>query len=158
MSQPPLAPNSQSGHLRRESAQSTHSDMGNGGMGPGPRYPPQGGRPRINQQYPQHQQISYSGPTYRSAPSQPRGVGMGPQFQGQGNAINQYPNNSPHRSSRSPAISHAAPGTPQMAQVPVANPSIPPQYGYPPIGPPQVSKTFHFSRRNPASISASLSG
>src|SRR5256885_729147 len=106
MSQPPLAPNNQSGHLRRESAQSAHSDMGNGGMGPGPRYPPQSGRGRAyNQQYPQHQQIGYPpGPTFR-APSQPRGVGMPPQFQNQGGPITPYPN-SPHRSSRSPAITH----------------------------------------------------
>ncbi|KAH0542181.1 hypothetical protein FGG08_003402 [Glutinoglossum americanum] len=137
MSQPPLAPNNQSRHLRQESAQSAHSDMGNGGMGPGSRYPPQGGRGRgYNQQYSQHQQMGYPpGPAFRSAPNQPRNVGMPPQFQG---PVNPYPN-SPHRSSRSPAITHAAPGTPQMAQVSVANPSMQsPQYGYQPMGPPQA--------------------
>ncbi|KAI9824323.1 MAG: hypothetical protein M1819_000883 [Sarea resinae] len=143
MPQGPLAPGPQQGHLRRESSQSTHSDMGNPGMGPGPGrggYPPQGGRGRgYPQPYPQ--QMGYSpGPQFRGAPNQRGGPNVAPQFPGQGGPMGQYPG-SPHRAARSPALSNSHPATPQMQQVPMANPQMhPSQYGgyAPHMGPPQV--------------------
>ncbi|KAI9805536.1 MAG: hypothetical protein M1825_000787 [Sarcosagium campestre] len=141
--QGPLAPGPQATHLRRESSQSTHSDMSNPSMGPGRGgFPPQGGRGRgFNQQYSQHQQMAYPPPSnFRGTPVQHRGgPNMGPQFQGQSGGL-RYPD-SPHRSNRSPAVTNSQPGTPQMHQVPMANPQIQSAHygGYPGMGHPQVN-------------------
>ncbi|PKX99859.1 hypothetical protein P168DRAFT_83405 [Aspergillus campestris IBT 28561] len=135
-SQAPLGPGPQSTHLRRESSQSTHSDMSNHmGSGPGRGgYPHQGGRGRGYSQSGYQGQMPYSpGPNFRS-PNQPRGgPNMGPQFHGpnQGRPMGPFPN-SPHQANRSPALANAHPATtPQMNQVPMAHPQMPPQpYGY----------------------------
>ncbi|QQK44721.1 Armadillo-type fold [Penicillium digitatum] len=122
-------------HLRRESSQSTHSDMSNHmGNGPG-RSSYQGGRGRgYSQPGYQGQQIPYSpNPSFRQTPNQPRGgPNMGPQFHGsnQGRPLAPYPN-SPHQANRSPALANVNPATPQMNQVPMAHPQMPQQpYGY----------------------------
>jgi translation initiation factor 4G len=122
-------------HMRRESSQSTHSDMSNMGNGPGRSgFPHQGGRGRgYSQSGYQGQQIPYSpNPSFRQTPNQPRGgPNMGPQFHGpnQGRPMG-YPN-SPHQASRSPALANVNPTTPQMNQAPMAHPQMPPQpYGY----------------------------
>ncbi|KAL6238648.1 hypothetical protein BDW75DRAFT_4767 [Aspergillus navahoensis] len=129
--QAPLAPGPQSTHLRRESSQSTHSDMSNhmgGGPGRGGFYH-QGGRGRG------HSQSSHQGPVAFSPtpgfrqPSQPRGGhNMGPQFHAnQGRPMPGFP--SP-QASRSPALANAHPVTPQMNQVPMTHAQMPPQpYG-----------------------------
>ncbi|KAI9820238.1 MAG: hypothetical protein M1827_005860 [Pycnora praestabilis] len=156
--QGPLAPTPQSSHLRRESSQSNHSDMSNPGMGPGPGpgrggYPPQGGRGRGFQPYPQ--QMPYSpGPNFRGTPNQPRGANIGPQFQSQGAPMGPYPN-SPHRAARSPALTSSHPATPQMQQMPMASPQIQSGHygGYPShMGPPQV-KPLSFSYIEPIYVS-----
>lgn len=120
-------------HLRRESSQSTHSDMSNHmGNGPG-RSGYQGGRGRgYSQPGYQGQQMPYSpNPGFRQTPNQPRGgPNMGPQFQNQGRPLAPYPN-SPHQANRSPALANVNPTTPQMNQVPMAHPQMPQQpYGY----------------------------
>ncbi|KAJ5194040.1 MIF4-like type 1/2/3 [Penicillium cf. griseofulvum] len=122
-------------HLRRESSQSTHSDMSNHmGSGPG-RSGYQGGRGRgYSQPGYQGQQMPYSpNPGFRQTPNQPRGgPNMGPQFHGsnQGRPLAPYPN-SPHQANRSPALANVNPTTPQMNQVPMAHPQMPQQpYGY----------------------------
>lgn len=145
-------------HLRRESSQSTHSDMSNPmGNGPGRSgYPHQGGRGRgYSQSGYQGQQMPYSpNPGFRQTPNQPRGgPNMGPQFHGpnQGRPLAPYPN-SPHQANRSPALANVNPTTPQMNQVPMAHPQMPPQpYGYGQhMGPQAVrSPPFHSSRNDP---------
>ncbi|KAJ5227165.1 uncharacterized protein N7469_007171 [Penicillium citrinum] len=132
--QAPLGPGPQ--HLRRESSQSTHSDMSNHmGSAPGRGgYPHQGGRGRGYSQSSYQGQMPYSpGPNFRQTPNQPRGgPNMGPQFHGpnQGRPLAPFPN-SPHQANRSPALANAHPTTPQMNPVPMAHPSMPPQpYGY----------------------------
>ncbi|KAL3470182.1 hypothetical protein BJX99DRAFT_56801 [Aspergillus californicus] len=133
MAQAPLGPGAQSTHLRRESSQSTHSDMSNHmGSGPGRGgYPYQGGRGRGHSQSSHQGPVPYSPtPSYR-APNQPRGGhNMGPQFaSNQGRPMHGFP--SP-QASRSPALANAQPLTPQMGQVPMAHGQMPPQpYGYP---------------------------
>ncbi|KAJ6172030.1 hypothetical protein N7470_001097 [Penicillium chermesinum] len=70
----PLAPGAQ--HLRRESSQSTHSDMSNHMGGPPGRggYHHQGGRGRGYSQSGYQGQVPYSpGPSFRPTPNQPRG-------------------------------------------------------------------------------------
>ncbi|RAL11750.1 putative eukaryotic translation initiation factor subunit eIF-4F [Aspergillus homomorphus CBS 101889] len=132
----PLGPGPQSTHLRRESSQSTHSDMsshmnnvaGRGG------YPHQGGRGRGYSQSSYQGQAPYSpGPNFRPTPNQPRGApNMAPQFHpsNQGRPLAPFPN-SPHQASRSPALANAHPATPQMNQVPMAHAQMPPQpYGF----------------------------
>lgn len=130
--QAPLGPGPQ--HLRRESSQSAHSDMSNHmGNGPGRGgYPHQGGRGRGYSQSGYQGQMPYSpGPNFRQTPNQPRGgPNMGPQFHNQGRPLAPFPN-SPHQANRSPALANAHPTTPQMNQVPMAHPQMPPQpYGY----------------------------
>ncbi|BDD58322.1 hypothetical protein MAP00_003608 [Monascus purpureus] len=132
--QGPLAPGPQASHLRRESSQSTHSDMGNHiANGPGRGgYPHQGGRGRGYSQSGYQGQMPYSpGPNYRSTPNQPRGgPNMGHQFHGHNQGrppLGHFPN-SPHQSNRSPALANAHPVTPQMNQVPMAPSQIPPQH------------------------------
>lgn len=135
---PPLGPGAaQATHLRRESSQSTHSDMsnhmGNAPAGPGRGGGAGGGRGRgYSQSGYQGGQMHYSpGPNFRT-PNQPRaGPNMGPQFHGpgQGRPLAPFPN-SPHQASRSPALASAHPvaTTPQMnAAVPMAPPQMPPQ-------------------------------
>ncbi|KAJ5172501.1 hypothetical protein N7492_005094 [Penicillium capsulatum] len=147
----PLGPGPQ--HLRRESSQSTHSDMSNH-MGNGPArggYPHQGGRGRGYSQSGYQGQMPYSpGPNFRQTPSQPRGgPNMGPQFHGhnQGRPLAPFPN-SPHQANRSPALANAHPTTPQMNQVPMAHPQMPPQpYGYNQHMGPQSVRSPPFNRR-----------
>lgn len=93
-------------------------------------YPHQGGRGRGYSQSGYQGQMPYSpGPNFRSTPNQPRaGPNMGPQFHGPnaGRPLAPFPN-SPHQASRSPALANAHPATPQMNQVPMAAPQMPPQ-------------------------------
>ncbi|GCB24942.1 eukaryotic initiation factor 4F subunit p150 [Aspergillus awamori] len=125
--QAPLGPGAQSTHLRRESSQSTHSDMSNHmGGGPGGRggYHHQGGRGRGFSQSSYQGQMPYSpNASFRSTPNQPRGG----------------PNMAPH-----PALANAHPATPQMNQVPMAHPQMAPQpyYGQPMPPQPQGYPTF----------------
>ncbi|KAI9846787.1 MAG: hypothetical protein M1837_003636 [Sclerophora amabilis] len=143
--QGPVPQGPQPMHLRRESSQSAHGEMNHAGMSPGPGrggYPPQGGRGRgYGQQYNPHSQMNYQqSPGYRHPPNQARGGShMGHQFQGQG-APTHYPN-SPHRNSRSPALTHSVPSTPQMQQAQMAGAHMHNQQmgGYPQMGPPQVN-------------------
>ncbi|TVY56003.1 Eukaryotic translation initiation factor 4 gamma [Lachnellula cervina] len=131
--QGPLAPgNQQSGHIRRESSQSTQGEMGgNQGPGAGPGrggFPPQGrGRGNYNSpQFQQQQQMGYppGNSQYRNS-SQGRGA-MAPPFQGQAR-MPPFPN-SPHQAARSPALAPSLPGTPNMNTiVPMQNPQQ--QYG-----------------------------
>src|SRR5436190_9439099 len=129
--QGPLGPSPQSSHLRRESSQSGHGDIGNHNMSGGPGrggYPSQGSRGRG---YGPHQpQMGYNSPgsNYRSIPNQPRGgPNMGHQFHnhGQGRGLPQF-SNSPHPVTRSPALANAHLPTPPMGQVPIANPQMQP--------------------------------
>ncbi|KAL2872525.1 putative eukaryotic translation initiation factor subunit eIF-4F [Aspergillus lucknowensis] len=146
MAQAPLGPGPQSTHLRRESSQSTHSDISNHmGSGPGRGgYPYQGGRGRGHSQSSHQGQIPYSPtPNFRT-PNQPRGGhNMGPQFHGpnQGRPMHGFP--SP-QASRSPAMANAHPVTPQMSQVPMAHAQMPPQpYGaYPQHMGPQATYPY----------------
>ncbi|KAH8434167.1 putative eukaryotic translation initiation factor subunit eIF-4F [Aspergillus melleus] len=151
--QAPLGPGPQSTHLRRESSQSTHSDMSNHmGSGPGGRggYSHQGGRGRGYSQSGGYQgQMPYSpNPSFRT-PNQPRGGHqMGPQFHGpnQGRPLGSFPH-SP-QANRSPALASAHPATPQMNQVPMVPPQMPPQpySNYGPHMGPQPVRT-HYSQK-----------
>ncbi|PQE22232.1 Eukaryotic translation initiation factor 4 gamma protein [Rutstroemia sp. NJR-2017a WRK4] len=139
-SQGPLAPNNQqAGHLRRESSQSTHSDMSNQGPGAGRGGFQQGGRGRggYNPQYQGHTGFPPSNaPQFRNTPNAGRG-GM-PPFQTQGRP--QY-QNSPHQAARSPALANSLPGTPNMNQaMPMQTPQQfnNPYYQQPHMGAPQV--------------------
>ncbi|KAI9375373.1 hypothetical protein BJX61DRAFT_539928 [Aspergillus egyptiacus] len=153
MAQAPLGPGASSTHLRRESTQSTHSDMSNHmGSGPGRGgYPYQGGRGRGHSQSSHQGQIPYSPtPSFR-APNQPRGGHtMGPQFHNpnQGRPMPGFP--SP-QASRSPALATAQPITPQMNPVPMAHAQMPPQpYGaYPQHMGPQTVRTPHHPFQKP---------
>ena len=133
MAQSNLGPGPQATHLRRESSQSAHSELGNPGMVPGPNrggFPPQGGRGgrTYSGQYPQQQQIGYGqGPSYR-APSQPRGAQNVPSPYPQRQTLNAPYPNSPHQANRSPALAHAQPTHhPQPGQIPMS--SQPYMYG-----------------------------
>ncbi|KAL4737010.1 hypothetical protein BDV11DRAFT_172367 [Aspergillus similis] len=151
--QAPLAAGPQSTHLRRESSQSTHSDMSShmgGGPGRGGFYH-QGGRGRG------HSQSSHQGPVAFSPtpgfrqPSQPRGGhNMGPQFHAnQGRPMPGFP--SP-QASRSPALANAHPVTPQMSQVPMTHAQMPPQpySAYPQhMGPQPVRPPHPHSQKPP---------
>ncbi|KAL5343867.1 hypothetical protein BJX70DRAFT_393290 [Aspergillus crustosus] len=143
--QAPLGPGPQSTHLRRESSQSTHSDMSNHlGSGPGRGgYPYQGGRGRGHSQSSHPGQMPYSPQANYRTTNQPRGGhNMGPQYHGpnQGRPIPGYPSPTP---GRSPALANAHPVTPQMNQVPMAHAQMPPQpYGaYPQHMGPQPVRT-----------------
>ncbi|KAL4862884.1 hypothetical protein BDV12DRAFT_190105 [Aspergillus spectabilis] len=153
--QAPLGPGPQSNHLRRESSQSTHSDMSNhlgGGPGRG-GYPYQGGRGRGHSQSSHPGQMPYSPtPNYRT-PNQPRGGhNMGPQYHGpnQGRPMHGFPSPTP---GRSPALANAHPVTPQMSQVPMAHAQMPPQPygGYPQHMGPQAVRSPPFPPQKPAS-------
>ena len=107
----PSQPNSlpQAQHLRRESSQSAHSDMGNANMGRG-GYPQNGGRggrggyPAQHQHYNPNMANHSPQPAYRPLPHQQMGRGMPPAFQPQGM---QPQVGSPYRQTRSPAITPA---------------------------------------------------
>ena len=124
-------------------------------MGGGPGrggYPHQGGRGRGYSQNSYQGQMAYSpGPNFRQTPNQPRGgPNMGPQFHGpnQGRPLAPFPN-SPHQATRSPALANAHPATPQMNQVPMAHPQMPPQpYGYNSHMGPQSVRNPPYSRHN----------
>ncbi|KAL4880683.1 hypothetical protein BJY04DRAFT_69896 [Aspergillus karnatakaensis] len=145
--QAPLGPGPQSTHLRRESSQSTHSDMSNhlgGGPGRG-GYPYQGGRGRGHSQSGHPNQMYSPTPNYRT-PAQGRGGhNMGPQYHGpnQGRPMPGFPSPTP---GRSPALANAHPVTPQMSQVPMAHAQMPPQpYGaYPQHMGPQAVRSPPF--------------
>ena len=106
-------------HMRRGSSQSMHSEAGNASLPTGPStrggYMQGGGRGRGNNYggpYQQHQ-MPYSPQTsFRGAPN---GRGMPPNYHPRGGAM-QY-QSSPGVGTRSPAMMHAAPGTPQMNQM-----------------------------------------
>ncbi|PYH43173.1 putative eukaryotic translation initiation factor subunit eIF-4F [Aspergillus saccharolyticus JOP 1030-1] len=147
--QAPLGPGPQSTHLRRESSQSTHSDMSNhmGSVSGRGGYPHQGGRGRGYSQSSYQGQVAYSpGPNFRTTPNQTRGAPtMPPSFHpsNQGRPLGPFPN-SPHQASRSPALANAHPVTPQMNQVPMAHAQMPPQaYGYAQPMAPQNVRTPH---------------
>ncbi|EED18550.1 eukaryotic translation initiation factor subunit eIF-4F, putative [Talaromyces stipitatus ATCC 10500] len=126
MGQNNLGPGPQATHLRRESSQSQHSDMGGhipGGPGGPARGGYQGGRGRGYSGSGYQNQMGYqSGPNYRATPNQPRGgPNMGAPFHApnHGRPI-PYPS-SPHQAARSPAMSNANPVTPQMSHVPMSH-------------------------------------
>ncbi|OOO07127.1 Eukaryotic translation initiation factor 4G1, eIF4E-binding domain [Aspergillus oryzae] len=144
-SQAPLGPGPQSTHLRRESSQSTHSDMSNHmGSGPGRGgYHHQGGRGRGYSQSNYQGQMAYSpGPSFRT-PNQPRG-GMNPQYHppNQARPMPPFPN-SP-QANRSPALATAHPATPQMSTVPMGPPQ--PYGAYPPHMAHQSVRTHSYNR------------
>ncbi|EEP77327.1 predicted protein [Uncinocarpus reesii 1704] len=143
--------NPASAHARRESAQSTHGDMGHGTPSGPTRggYHGQGGRGRSYNP----SQVPYNspGPTYRSNHNQRGGPGMN-HFHSQRQPLGSFPA-SPHQTARSPALSNANPATPPMAHVSMANSQMQGQhYGYPQhMGPQQVKQHFPFqfsNRRN----------
>jgi translation initiation factor 4G len=101
----PPQPNShslpQAQHLRRESSQSAHSDMGNANMGRG--FNPNRGRGGYGPQGHYNPQMASQSPQpYRSMPHQ-MGRGMTPAFQPPG----QMQQRSPYTQNRSPAITPA---------------------------------------------------
>src|SRR6186713_124080 len=125
-----LTPGMQPSHLRRESSQSSHNDMGNGAMGHnGGRggYPPQGGRGRgYGQQY-QQQQMPYSpNASFRQIPNAPRaGQGMPSPYQQQVRPLAAPFPHSPHQAARSPSLASAHPIQPQNGQMPQPSPQMP---------------------------------
>ncbi|KAI9758869.1 MAG: hypothetical protein M4579_002753 [Chaenotheca gracillima] len=143
-------------HLRRESSHSANSEISNPGYGPGAGrggYAQSGGRSRgggnYGQHFNHHQQhqmgFQQSPGGYRGPPNQNRGgPNMGlPQFPGQGGPIPYQ--GSPHRSARSPALTHSVPTTPQMHQSQMSGPPMHNQQmgGYPPhMAPQQVNPPF----------------
>ena len=156
----PLAPGSQPSHLRRESSQSQHNDLGNHGMGPSTGrggYPPQGGRGRGNFQGSYSQSGGYfPGNNSRPPPSQPRNGSNVTPYQGQNRTLAPFPN-SPHQAARSPALANAQPAHPQPGQVPMANPQMNQgPYGYPNsyggypqgMGQPQVNSKSSSSKKH----------
>lgn len=123
-----LTPGTQQSHPRRESS----GEMGHQQGPPTPgRGGFQGGRGRggynnNNNSYSQQpQQMFNPNAQFRPNPAN-QGRGGMPPFQGQGRPQMQYPG-SPHQATRSPALSHSIPGTPNMGQaMPLASPQ---QYG-----------------------------
>ncbi|KAI4199330.1 MAG: hypothetical protein LQ348_001902 [Seirophora lacunosa] len=157
MSQSNLGPGPQATHLRRESSQSAHSEMGNPNLGPVANrggYSSQGGRAGrpYSGQYPQqeHQRMNYGqSPNYRS-PSQPRGAQNVPSPYPQRPSFGPPYPNSPHQATRSPALAHSQPAHhPQPGQVPMTN--SPYMYGgyAPPMGQAQVKPHSSFSQKHP---------
>ncbi|OXV08971.1 hypothetical protein Egran_03264 [Elaphomyces granulatus] len=131
--QAPLGPGPQPSHLRRESAQSAHGEMG-GHMAGGHSSTGRGGYAGRGRGYSQpgyQGQLPYSSsPNYRGNPNQPRGgPNMGPQYHGHNQGRPLGPYNSPHQATRSPALANAHPVTPQMNQVPMAHPQMSQLYG-----------------------------
>ncbi len=156
--QGPLAPGNQQagGHLRRDSSHSAQNDLNNqsgAGQGRG-GFPPQGGRGRGGFQPSYQPQPGYppqNSQQFRNSQNQGRGAGMAPPFHGQGRQMPQFPNNSPHQVTRSPALTPSMPGTPNMNQaMPIQNQ----QFGYYPqhMQPPQVHHPSSFN--NPSDLSS----
>ena len=142
-------------HLRRESSQSSHPEMGNSAAGPnggrGAYNMQQGGRGRGYQYHPQPSPFSPGQQGFRGPPNGPRGGQNMSPFPGPpGRPLGPgYP--SPHQSARSPALAHAQPMHVPPGQMPVASPGMPqtPYGGYAhPMGHQQVK---------PNSSSASVS-
>lgn len=129
MPQSNLGPGPQSMHLRRESSQSAHSELGNPGMVPGANrggYAAQAGRGgrAYSGQYPQQQQMNYGQGSSFRAPSQPRGAQNVPSPYPPRQSLAPPYSNSPHQANRSPALAHSQPAHhPQPGQIPMANPS-----------------------------------
>ena len=132
-----MTPGLQPSHLRRESSQSAHSDLGGAGVGPGAGrggYPPSTGRGRGSYGAQYAQSIPYSPrPNFQSVPNQPRGgQNLSYQFQSQGQGrptVSPY-QQSPHQAARSPAMANAQPMHPQSGQLPMPSPQMQqPQYG-----------------------------
>ncbi|PGH16720.1 hypothetical protein AJ79_01593 [Helicocarpus griseus UAMH5409] len=152
--QGPMGPNPQPTHMRRESSQSQHGDMGNHNM---PGGPPgrggynHGGRGRSYGQ--PHQPMAYNspGPNFRSTPNQPRG-GPNMGFHGHNQrSLGPFPHSSPRNQSRSPALANVNPATPPMSQVPMANPPMQAQHygGYPPhMGAQQVNQQSSYPSKS----------
>ena len=138
-----LGPGPQPIHLRRDSSQSSHGDMGNTGMPPGPGrggYHNVGGRGRggYPNQYGSHMAFSPN-QNFRQTPNgrgMPLQQGYPPRQQGP------YPG-SPSIGTRSPAMMNANPATPQMNQTQMMYGGVPgPHNGYPSHmgGPYQVNR------------------
>ena len=137
-----MRPMSQMDHMRRGSAQSIHSDMGNGGPpqrgGYGYQGRGRGGYPPYNQQQP------YSPQTANFQPNRTRGNYQGYGGGGRGQQ-GPYPN-SPSMAPRTPAYPNANPGTPQMGQMHMV-PGM--QYqGYPQMASQQVTRPYPPSQNN----------
>ncbi|PGH04455.1 hypothetical protein AJ80_08508 [Polytolypa hystricis UAMH7299] len=151
--QGPLGPNNPSSHLRRESSQSAHGDMGNHALPAGPgrgAYPPQGGRGRnFNHQHQAPMPYNSPGASYRTPSSGRGGPNMGHQFHNHNQGRPLGPSfGSPHQASRSPALAHANPATPTMGQISMANPPMQAQHygGYQHVGPQQVKQHSSYSK------------
>ncbi|ROT42794.1 hypothetical protein SODALDRAFT_319397 [Sodiomyces alkalinus F11] len=135
--QNPAALGSQS-HIRRESAVSQHSDVG-GGPGSGanrPNFNPQGGRGRgghpFNPQHPPFNPNAGFPPNYNNGPPGRGRGGMPPSFHP--SRPMGYPN-SP-QPTRSPALAHSQPGTPNMPPAQMHAIAGAPPYHYPAPGMP----------------------
>lgn len=133
-------------HMRRGSTQSVHSDVGNQGLPTGPGRGgyggPQGRGRGYNPSY--NPQISYSPSHNFRPPNNGRNIQGGYPGRGQ-----QLPySGSPAMGTRSPALVHAQPGTPNMGQVHMMT-QVPGQNGYYQGGP------QHVNNHHPSSFSSS---
>lgn len=148
-----MRPVSQMDHMRRGSAQSIHSDMGNGGPHHRGGYPYQGrGRGNPNNYGGQYnQQQPYSPGTASFQPNGPNRRGNYQNYnasRGGGPHQGPYPG-SPSMAPRTPAYPNANPGTPTMGQMQMV-PGMHGQYqGYPQMGGQQVNRQFSSSQSNP---------
>ena len=133
-------------HIRKESSQSIHSDMGNQGMpvpGPGRGGYQQGGRGGRGGFNPHNQSfnghLGYPPQNFRNGPSQGRAIP--PAFQPGRAQIPPYGPNSPQPARASPALPPSIPGTPNMGAAsmqPQMPPQQLPQYHYAPPVPQAV--------------------
>lgn len=143
-----MRPTPQMDHMRRGSAQSIHSDMGNGGPHTRGAYSFQGrGRGGYGGQY--NQQPPYSPGTAQFQPgaSNRRGNYQGG-YQANRGQQGPYPN-SPGMAPRMPAYPNANPGTPTIGTTNMV-PTYPGQFpGYPQMGGQQVTRQFPSSQHNP---------
>lgn len=106
-------------HDRRGSSNSMHSDIGGPPTGPGNRnYPNPSGRGRGYQSGGYNQQMPHS--PYNSYRGQPNGRGVPSGYPGRGQAVPGYVAGSPAMGTRSPAMMHAQPGTPQQMHMNMA--------------------------------------
>jgi translation initiation factor 4G len=148
-----MRPVSQMDHIRRGSAQSIHSDMGNGGPHHRGGYPYQGrGRGNPNNYGGQYnQQQPYSPGTASFQPNGPNRRGNYQNYnptRGGGPHQGPYPG-SPSMAPRTPAYPNANPGTPTMGQMQMV-PGMHGQYqGFPQMGGQQVNRHFSYSQSNP---------
>ncbi|KAL8965796.1 MAG: hypothetical protein Q9183_003681, partial [Haloplaca sp. 2 TL-2023] len=135
MPQSNLGPGPQPSHLRRESSQSAHSELGTPGMAPAANrggYPQQGGRGRggYNGQYTHQQQMGYGQPpNFTRTPSQPRGAppAMSSPFPQRQTLATPYAP-SPHQATRSPNLAYAQP-VPGQNQMNLGQAPAPHLYG-----------------------------